>query len=218
MAQMLTVDEVKRAKKHYPNTPVVLYVNTLAECKAESDISCTSANAVEVVNSLDTDTVLMGPDSNLAAYVAKKTGKKVIPIPERGFCPTHILFQPEDVTVLKKQYPNAIVMAHPECSTEMQQVSDFIGSTSKMCRYAKESTAKEFIVGTEEGILHRLRKENPGKKFYLAYDRALCPNMKLTTLEKVYTSLRDEKNIVEVPEAVAKKAKASLERMFKVKS
>ncbi len=218
MAQMLTVDEVKRAKKQYPNLPVVLYVNTLAECKAESDISCTSANAVEVVNSLDADTVLMGPDSNLAAYVAKKTGKKVIPIPQRGFCPTHILFQPEDVLALKMQHPNAVVMAHPECTVEMQQVSDFIGSTSKMCRYAKESKAKEFIVGTEEGILHRLQKENPGKKFYVAYDRAVCPNMKLTTLEKVYNALKEEKNVVEVPEAVAKKAKSSLERMFKVKS
>ncbi len=218
MAQMLTVDEVKRAKKQYPNLPVVLYVNTLAECKAESDISCTSANAVEVVNSLDADTVLMGPDSNLAAYVAKKTGKKLIPIPQRGFCPTHILFQPEDVLALKMQHPNAVVMAHPECTVEMQQVSDFIGSTSKMCRYAKESKAKEFIVGTEEGILHRLQKENPGKKFYVAYDRAVCPNMKLTTLEKVYNALKEEKNIVEVPEAVAKKAKSSLERMFKVKS
>jgi quinolinate synthase len=218
MAQMLTVDEVKRAKKQYPNLPVVLYVNTLAECKAESDISCTSANAVEVVNSLDADTVLMGPDSNLAAYVAKKTGKKLIPIPQRGFCPTHILFQPEDVLALKMQHPNAVVMAHPECTVEMQQVSDFIGSTSKMCRYAKESKAKEFIVGTEEGILHRLQKENPDKKFYVAYDRAVCPNMKLTTLEKVYNALKEEKNVVEVPEAVAKKAKSSLERMFKVKS
>ncbi|MDD3791736.1 MAG: quinolinate synthase NadA [Candidatus Bathyarchaeota archaeon] len=218
MAQMLTVDEVKRAKKQHPNVPVVLYVNTLAECKAESDISCTSANAVEVVNSLNADTVLMGPDSNLAAYVAKKTGKKVIPIPQRGFCPTHILFQPEDVLALKMQHPNAVVMAHPECTVEMQQVSDFIGSTSKMCRYAKESKAKEFIVGTEEGILHRLQKENPDKKFYVAYDRAVCPNMKLTTLEKVYNALKEEKNVVEVPEAVAKKAKSSLERMFKVKS
>jgi len=218
MAQMLTVEEIKRVKKQYPKAPVVLYVNTLASCKAEADICCTSANAVEVVKSLDSDTVLFGPDSNLANYVAEKTGKRIVPIPQNGFCPTHLLFQPEDVKVLKMQHPNAVVMVHPECSAEMRQTADFIGSTSKMCRYAKESNAKEFIVGTEEGIMYRLRKENPDKKFYLAYEGAVCPNMKLTTLDRVYTALKEEKNVVEVPEAVAKKAKASLDRMFAVKS
>jgi quinolinate synthase len=218
MAQMLTVDEIKRAKKKYPKAPVVLYVNTLASCKAEADVCCTSANAVEVVKSLDADTILFGPDSNLAEYVAEKTGKRVIPIPQNGFCPTHLLFQPEEVKVLKMQHPNAVVMVHPECSSEMRHIADFVGSTSKMCRFAKESDAKEFIVGTEEGIMYRLRKENPGKKFYLAYEGAICPNMKLTTLDRVYAALKDEKYVVEVPEEVAKKAKASLDRMFEVKS
>lgn len=217
MAQMLTVDEIRRAKKQYPGVPVVLYVNTLAQCKAEADICCTSANAIEVVNSLKADTVLFGPDSNLADYVAEKTNKKIIPIPQNGFCPTHLLFQPEDVKVLKMEHPNAIVMVHPECSREMRVVADFIGSTSKMCKYAKESTAKEFIVGTEEGIMHRLRKENPTKTFYLSYDGAICPNMKLTTLDRVYTALKDEKTVVAVPKEVADKARASLERMFQVK-
>jgi quinolinate synthase len=205
MAQMLTVDEIKRAKKQYPKAPVVLYVNTLAQCKAECDVCCTSANAVEVINSLDADTILFGPDKNLAEYVAEKTG-------------THLLFQPEDVKVLKMQYPKAIAMVHPECSLEMRKVADFIGSTSKMCRYARESHAKDFIVGTEEGILHRLRKENPDKKFYLAYEGAICPNMKLTTLDRLYTALKEEKNVIKVPDVVAKKARASLERMFEVKS
>ncbi len=218
MAQMLTVEEIKRVKKQYPKAPVVLYVNTLASCKAEADICCTSANAVEVVKSLNADTVLFGPDSNLANYVAEKTGKRIIPIPQNGFCPTHLLFQPEDVKVLKMQHPNAVVMVHPECSAEMRQNADFVGSTSKMCRFAKESKAKEFIVGTEEGIMHRLRKENPEKKFYLAYEGAVCPNMKLTTLDRVYAALKEEKNVVEVPKAVTKKAKASLDRMFAVKS
>jgi quinolinate synthase len=216
MAQMLTVDEIIHAKKQYPKAPVVLYVNTLAACKAEADICCTSANAIEVVNSLGADTILFGPDSNLADYVAEKTGKTIVPIPQNGFCPTHLLFQPEDVKVMKMEHPNATVMVHPECSREMRQVADYIGSTSKMCKYAKESTAKEFIVGTESGILHRLQKENPDKKFYLSYDGAVCPNMKLTTLERVYTSLKEEKTVVEVPAAVAEKARASLERMFKV--
>jgi quinolinate synthase len=216
MAQMLTVDEIKRAKSKYPGAPVVLYVNTLASCKAHCDICCTSANAVEVIKSLDSDTVLFGPDSNLAQYVSEKTGKTIIPIPQNGFCPTHLLFQPEDVKVLKMQYPKATVIIHPECSSEMRQVADFVGSTSKLCRYAKESNSKEFIVGTEEGILHRLRKENPEKKFYLAYEGAICPNMKLTTLDRLYSSLKEEKNEVKVPEAVAKKARCSLERMFEV--
>ena len=218
MAQMLTVEEIKRVKKQYPKAPVVLYVNTLASCKAEADICCTSANAVEVVKSLDSDTVLFGPDSNLANYVAEKTGKRIVPIPQNGFCPTHLLFQPEDVKVLKMEHPNALVMVHPECSVEMRQTADFVGSTSKMCRFAKESKAKEFIVGTEEGIMHRLRKENPDKKFYLAYEGAVCPNMKLTTLDRIYAALKEEKNVVEVPQAVAKKAKASLDRMFEVKN
>jgi quinolinate synthase len=217
MAQMLTVDEIKRAKKQYTNAPLVLYVNTLASCKAECDVCCTSANAVEVIKSLDADTILFGPDKNLAEYVSEKTGKKLISIPENGFCPTHLLFQPEDVNVLKMQHPDALAMVHPECSSEMRRVADFVGSTSKMCHYAKESNAKDFIVGTEEGILHRLHKENPQKNFYLAYEGAVCPNMKLTTIDRLYTALKEEKNIVKVPEAVAKKARSSLERMFEVK-
>ncbi|MGF3521996.1 MAG: quinolinate synthase NadA [Candidatus Bathyarchaeia archaeon] len=218
MAQMLTVDEIQHAKKRYPKAPVVVYVNTLAEAKAHSDICCTSANAVEVINSLDADTILFGPDRNLAEYAAEKTGKNIVPIPEWGFCPTHLLFQPEDVTVLKQQYPDAVVMVHPECSAEMRKTADYIGSTSQMCKYAKESKAKTFIVGTEDGILHRLRKENPGKQFIIAYADAVCPNMKLTTLERVYASLKEEKHLIEVPESVAKNARVALQRMFEVKS
>jgi len=218
MAQMLTVDEIKRAKALHPNVPVVLYVNTLAEAKAQCDVCCTSANAVEVINSLDADTVLFGPDRNLAEYVAGKTGKTIIPLPEWGFCPTHLLFQPEDVTVLKQQHPDAVVMVHPECSGEMRKVADFIGSTSKMCKFAKESSARTFIVGTEEGLLHRLRKENPNKTFLTAYEGAVCPNMKLNTLDRLYVSLKEEKYVVKVPDSVAKKARASLERMFNLKN
>jgi quinolinate synthase len=218
MAQMLTVDEIKRARAAHPGVPVVLYVNTSGACKAEADVCCTSANAVEVVKSLKADKILFGPDMNLADYVAEQTGKTIIPIPTHGFCPTHLLFQPEDVQALKIEHPKAIVMVHPECSKEMRAVADFIGSTSKICKFAKESDAKEFIVGTEEGILHRLKKENPKKKFYLAYPGAICPNMKLTTLDRIYNSLKEEKHAVTVPEVVAKKARASLEKMFEIKS
>jgi quinolinate synthase len=218
MAQMLTVEEINRAKAHYPSAPVVLYVNTLASAKARCDICCTSANAVDVINSLEADTILFGPDRNLAEYVSEKTGKNLIPIPEWGFCPTHLLFQPEDVIVSKLQHPDALVMVHPECSGDMRKVADFIGSTSKMCRFAAESDAKKFIVATEEGLLHRLRKENPDKQFIIAYGDAVCPNMKLTTLERLHVSLKEEKYLVRVPEHVAKKARASLERMFQIRA
>jgi quinolinate synthase len=216
MAQMLTVDEIKRAKTKYPNAPVVLYVNTLAETKAQCDVCCTSANAVEVINSLDADTILFGPDRNLAEYCAEKTSKTLIPLPEYGFCPTHLLFQPEDVKVHKMQHPNATVMVHPECNAQMRKAADFVGSTSKMCIYAKQNSAKTFIVGTEEGLLHRLRKENPEKQFLIAYEGAVCPNMKLNTLDRLYASLKEEKYIVKVPETVAKKARKALERMFEL--
>jgi quinolinate synthase len=216
MAQMLTVEEIRRWRVRYPTVPVVLYVNTRAEAKAECDICCTSANAVEVVESLDSDTVLLGPDRNLAEYVQRKTGKTVIPIPEWGFCPTHLLFQVEDIQVLKAQHKGAAVMVHPECTLEVQQMADFVGSTSQMCKYARQSSAKTFIVGSEEGILHRLKKENPGKRFVLGYEGAVCPNMKLNTLDRIYMSLKEEKHAIVVPESVAAKARKALQRMFEV--
>jgi quinolinate synthase len=216
MAQMLTTDEIKRYKAKYPGVPVVLYVNTLALSKVQCDICCTSANAVEVVNSFDSNTILFGPDRNLADYVSEITGKKLITIPKWGFCPTHVLFQPEDVLVLKMKYHDAVVMVHPECSSEMRKVADFVGSTSKMCKYAKKTDAKTIIVGTEKGLLHRLKKENPEKVFLMAYDDAICPNMKLLTLEKIYSSLKNEQYEIKIPKKVAKNARKSLERMFKL--
>lgn len=216
MAQMLTVDEIKRWKVAYPLVPVVLYVNTLASAKAYADVCCTSANAVKVIEALDAETILFGPDRNLAEYVQQETGKTIIPIPEWGFCPTHLLFQPEDVQVLKVQHPDAVVMVHPECSLEMRNIADYIGSTSQMCHYAKENNAKTFIVATEEGILHRLRKDNPNKQFLPAYEDAICPNMKLTTLEKLYLALKEEKHVINVPEPIARKARTALEKMFEI--
>ena len=216
MAQMLTVDEIKRMKALYPGVPLVLYVNTLASAKAQCDICCTSANAVRVIQSLNADTLFFGPDRNLAEYVQRKTGKTVIPIPEWGFCPTHLLFQPEDVWILKMEHPEAAVMVHPECTSEMQKTADFVGSTSQMCKFAKECKAKTFIVGTEEGILHRLMKDNPEKQFILAYEGAICPNMKLNTLDRLYVSLREEKHVITVPEPVARQARKALERMLDI--
>jgi quinolinate synthase len=214
MAQMLTVDEIKRAKAQHPGLPLVLYVNTLASAKAYCDICCTSANAVQVIESLDAETVLFGPDRNLAEYVGRRTGKTVIAVPEWGFCPTHLLFQAEDVQMLKMRYPEAAVMVHPECNFEMQNAADFVGSTSQMCRYAHESSARTFVVGTEEGLLHRLRKDNPEKEFVLAYEEAVCPNMKLNTLDRLYTALKEEKYMITVPESIANRARKALEKML----
>ncbi len=214
MAQMLTAEQLRIWKQKYPHTPVVLYVNTLAEAKAECDVCCTSANTVKIVEDLDAETVLFGPDRNLAEYVEEKTGKKVIPIPPQGFCPTHILFMKEDVMEQKQAHPDASVAVHPECSKDVRDISDFIGSTSQICRYANTSSARKFIIGTEVGILHKLRKENPDKEFLPAYGGATCNAMKLTTLERLYRSLKEEQNLVTVPRNIAKKANKALERMF----
>jgi quinolinate synthase len=213
---MLPAETVAEYRRRYPGTPIVLYVNTLAEAKALCDVCCTSANAVEIIEALDSDTILFGPDANLAGYVAKRTGKNVIPIPERGFCPTHILFLREDVVRARSLHPEAVVMAHPECTMDVQEIADFIGSTTQMCRYAKSSSHSSFIVATEVGLLHRLRKENPGKSFIPAYKGAVCPNMKLNTLERIYLALRDEKYLVKVPEDIASKARRALEKMFEL--
>jgi quinolinate synthase len=214
MAQMLPVEQLQIWKQKHPGIPVVLYVNTLAEAKAECDVCCTSANAVKIVNALEADTVLFGPDRNLAEYVQEKTGKKVIPIPPQGFCPTHILFMKEDIMAQKQVHGDAVVAVHPECSKEVRDIADFVGSTSQICRYAKASSAKKFIIGTEVGILHKLRKENPGKQFLPAYGGATCNAMKLTTLERLYRSLREERNVIVVPEDVAEKAREALKKMF----
>ncbi len=216
MAHMLPAEEVRLWKKRYPRAPVVLYVNTLAEAKAECEVCCTSANAARVVNSLEADTVLFGPDRNLAWNVQEKTGKKILPIPKEGFCPTHVLFLKEDILLLKKDHPDAVVAVHPECTPDVQSTADFVGSTSQICRYVRQSSAEKHIIGTEVGIIHRLKKENPGKIFIPAYDGAICPNMKLNTLERVYLSLKEERYSVKVPTSVARKARKALERMIAI--
>ncbi|MBI3814855.1 MAG: quinolinate synthase NadA, partial [Nitrospinae bacterium] len=215
MADMVTVEKLREKKKELPQVPVVCYVNSTADVKAESDICCTSANAVRVVSSLaDAERVLMIPDMNLALYTARFTAKEVIPW--KGFCPTHHHLKAEDVLIMKKRYPKAKFVAHPECTSEVLDLADHICSTSGMYKYAKESEAKEFIIGTETGILYRLRKENPQKKFYLASDDLICPNMKLTTLEDVYIAIRDMVNVVKVPEEIRIPAKKALDMMLEI--
>lgn len=214
MAQMFPLEQIKMWKKKYPKTPLVLYVNTLAEAKTECDVCCTSANAVEIANALEADTLLFGPDNNLAWYVQQKTNKKIIPIPPGGFCPTHLLFLKDDILALKETNPGAEVMVHPECNPEVQEVADFVGSTSQMCKYAKNASSHKIIVATEIGLLHRLKKENLAKEFLPAYEGAVCPNMKLNTLERIYYALKTEQTQVTVPPAVANKARKALEKMY----
>ncbi len=160
--------------------------------------------------------MLFGPDHNLALYAQQKTGKKIVPIPRKGFCPTHLLFVEGDILLLKEQHPDAVAAVHPECTPEVQKIADFVGSTSQICRYASENSARKYIIATENGILHRLKKENPDKEFLPAYDGAICPNMKLNTLERIYASLKEEKHRVTVPKPVAKKARQALERMLSI--
>lgn len=216
MADMIKIDGLRKVKKENPNAKVVCYVNSTAEIKAESDICCTSANAVNVVNSLkDTKEIIFVPDKFLGNYISTKVKDKKF-ILWQGFCPTHAKILPQHITAVKEQHPNAKVMVHPECRPETIALSDEVLSTGGMLKFAKESDAKEIIVGTEIGIIHRLQKDNPDKKFYPAYDQAICPNMKMTNLEKVLWSLEDLETEVKVPKAIADKARVAIERMLKI--
>jgi len=217
MAAMLPAELVTLYRKKYPDAKIVLYINSLAEAKAYCDAVCTSANSAEIINRMDSETVLFGPDSNLAHYAEKFTEKQVIPIPSNGFCPVHKLFNEEDLLKLRKAHPDAEIMAHPECSPEVCEVADFVGSTSKMYREALVSEAKKFIVATEVGLLHRIKKERKDAVFIPAYEEAICVNMKLHTLEKIHLSLKHERYQVNVPSKIMDKAKKSVEFMLKTR-
>lgn len=202
-------------KKLHPGVPVVAYVNTTADVKAESDICCTSANGVKAVDSLDAGKVICVPDRNLAGWIAKNTKKEVIAWD--GFCHVHDRVTTDDVIHAKQEHPDALVIAHPECRIEILEIADHVTSTSGMLRFAKSSSAKEFIIGTEIGILHRLRKENSEKTFYPLRKDMICPNMKKTTLKSVLRALETMTNIIKVPEEIRIPAKKALDRMLEVK-
>ena len=214
MANMITAKRLQAKKKEHPQAAVVCYINSSAEVKAESDICCTSANAVRVVESLDAGEILFIPDQYLGHYVSTKTSKKVVLWP--GFCPTHVRIKPERIKELKKEYPQASVVVHPECTPEVIALADEVLSTSGMCKYAGRDEVREMVVGTEIGIIHRLKKENPGKKFIPISEQAICPNMKLTTLEKVLWSLEEIEPEVKVAEPIRFKAKAAVDKMLKI--
>jgi len=216
MAHMLPAEEVRKYKKEYPQAAVVLYVNTLAEAKAEADILCTSANAVQVVESLDAQQILFGPDMNLARYVQKRTDKEIIPIPDVGYCYVHKMFNTADIAFSRENYPDAEVLVHPECDAEVQEAADHILSTGGMIRQVADSASNSFLIATEVDMVTRLRRENPDKLIYPLLDEAICENMKLHTLEKVKKSLMEEKFRVIVPEEIADKARGAVERMLEV--
>jgi quinolinate synthase len=202
-------------KKKFPGAPVVAYVNTSAAVKAESDICCTSANVVKVVNSLKEDTIICIPDRNLSAFAAKRTGKKVISWD--GFCNVHhARIGVADVTRARAEHPDAVLVVHPECPPEVQDPADLITSTSGMLRFCKESDSREFIIGTEEGILHRLRKENPDKQFHILNKEMVCPNMKRTKLESVLAAMEKKQHVIKVHEDIRIPARRALDRMLEI--
>lgn len=211
LSDMVTAKALQREKKKYPGAAVVCYVNSSAEVKAESDVCCTSSNAVEIVSALPNKKILFIPDRNLAHFVAKQVPKKKI-IPWDGYCPIHERITAEYLIEAKKQKPNAKVIAHPECPKDVLKIADYVASTSGMLRIAKESEAKEFICTTECGMVQRLSRALPHKKFYTVC--SVCFDMKKITLESIEESLIRGQYEVKVPEKIAKKARAAFQRMF----
>ena len=217
MAAMLPAELVQLYRRKHRDAEIVLYINSLAEAKAYCDAVCTSANSAEIIDRMNSETVLFGPDSNLAQYAQDFTKKRVVPIPASGFCPVHKLFNSEEITKLRKAHPNAEVMAHPECIAEVRQVADFVGSTSKMYKEALTSNSREFIVATEIGLLHRMRKERNDAVFIPAYEGAICVNMKLHTLEKIYLSLSQGRYRVSLPAEIMTRARKPVELMLRIR-
>jgi quinolinate synthase len=214
MANMITAERLQAKKKEHPQAAVVCYINSSAEVKAESDVCCTSANAVRVVESLDAGEIIFVPDQYLGHYVSTKTSKKMTLWP--GFCPTHVRIKPERIKELKNEYPQAKVVVHPECTPEVIALADEVLSTSGMCKYAQRDEVRAMVVGTEMGIIHRLKKENPGKKFIPISEQAICPNMKLITLEKILWSLEEMSPEVKVPEEIRLRVKAAVDKMLEI--
>jgi quinolinate synthase len=194
---------------------VVCYVNSSAEVKAESDYCCTSSNAVEIVNSLPEDRpIIFVPDQHLGQFVADRTGRGLVLWP--GYCHVHVVITEEDIKNKKAKYPDAVVMSHPECTEPVKELSDELLSTGQMLNFAQKSSVKTFIVATETGMIHALKKQKPDAEFIPASDRAICPNMKLVTLEKIVWALEDMQYKVTVPQEVGTKARNALDRMVQI--
>lgn len=215
MADMATVEEVRKYREEHPESVLVAYVNTTAATKTAVDICCTSGNAEKIIASIPADREIMFlPDANLGANVSKKMGRKMNLW--HGCCPTHNAVEPERIAKARKEHPNAVVLVHPECPPETVEAADVALSTGGMLTFVKESSAKEFIIGTEIGILHRLRLENPDKLFYLLEPSPLCTNMKKITPEKVLEALKNLEPRIELDEETIRDARASIDKMLAV--
>ena len=215
MADMVTAEKLRAYKKENPNTKVVCYVNTSAEVKAECDICCTSSNALKVVNSIESDDILFAPDKNLGSYINSQLENKQMKL-WNGFCITHERVREEEIKLVKEKNEGVKVLVHPECNPLIVKHADFIGSTAQILDYARNSDDKSFIIGTEMGILHTLRKENLNKKFTLLSPSLICYNMKKTSLEDVLHVLKTEENEIVVDEEIRQKAYTSLKRMLDI--
>ncbi len=219
MAAQLPAKVIREAKQKHPGVPVVLYVNTTAEAKAEADAVCTSSNLCTILKALDTNPILFGPDGNLAEYANHVCGYEIIPIPDHGFCHVHVTFSFDPKALfLKQEHPHAKLLVHPECGRNIQEQADFIGSTGQMLQYARESSTSTFIICTEVDLVTRMRKELPGKTFIPALDYAICKAMKKITLQKVKASLVNNQYHVTVPKIIADKARKAIQRMLELSS
>jgi len=216
MADMIGADDLREAKKEHPGAAVVCYINSSAAVKAESDICCTSSNAVDVIRSLPNKEILFVPDKNLGHYVAREVPDKRIILWE-GFCITHQGVSADETMRVKAMHPDALLLVHPECRPEVVDLADFVGSTKQIIDYAASSKARKFIIGTEMGVLHKLKTDNPGKQFLLLSGRLVCPNMKKTRLKSVYNALDGMRNRIEVEESVRSRAYTALARMLAIK-
>lgn len=212
MADMITKEQLMEIKAKHPRAKVVSYVNTTAEVKAESDVCCTSSNALKVVQNVNAKKIIFVPDRNLASCVSGFTSKEIIPY--NGYCYVHDGICVEDIEKIKQIHPDAVVFVHPECRPEVIELADEVTSTGGMIKLVRKSKAEKFIIGTEEGLMHRLKKENPGKKFFPAGRVLRCHNMKLTSLEDVHLSLKEERCKIEIEPQIQKKAKKALDKML----
>jgi len=215
MADMVTADALRQEKEKYEDAAVVCYINSSAEVKAECDVCCTSSNALKVVGALKEKNILFVPDQNLGNYIAKKIPEKNF-ILWQGFCPTHHKTKKEEVKKVKELHPDALILVHPECRPEVVEMADFVGSTKQIIDYANSSPNKKFIIGTEMGVMYKLKKDNPDKVFYILSPGLVCPNMKKTSLESVYNSLNEMKYEIHVDEQISARARKSLDRMLEL--
>ena len=215
MADMINLQQLREFKAKHPGVPVVCYINSTAEVKTECDICCTSSNALKIVKSLNAPEVLFLPDTYLGKWVESKlNGVNVITYP--GFCPTHLQIRPEDIINARNKYPDADVLAHPECHKEVVELADYVGSTTGIMKYAAESPKKQFIIATEKGVADRLKRDYPQKEFILIKDNIICPNMKWHTLDDIYNALKNEQHEINVEKEIAQNAIKCIDRMLEV--